>query len=371
MLEKSTGAVGCFHCQTLGADKTCPVCKRPVCDACASGRDCPVPHRRELRLGMGRRLRAVDATGVRGVVSGWTRNLTLVDLDSGGRVAPMGHFKHSGAWSGPWPVLASARKVVFAGVTITRQVYLQLSIPEQPGVTGLDLPEGRASTEKMYVDKLAASEDGSVAAVVRSDMLLDLVDLQQLRLMGTVDESREAIQSLALSREWDLLVLGLYGKLRLFSLVDRRYLGTLNPRKLDGDVVWVGLSRSRLAAVSDNGHCVVLELSRQAPAKWPTVAELQLTIPSTMAGIVGEMPRGNRRVVAGLSPDGALLAVRQGRKLVHLYRLPGQQPMVLEGHTDRVNLVQFVGGGRQLITADHDNRVFFWPRKLLDPTPSQ
>ena len=365
MLEKSSGAVGCFHCQKLGAEKTCAICKRPVCDPCAAGDTCPVPHRRELRLGLGRRLRAVSPDGTRGIVSGWTGGTALVDLHSGERLASLG-FMTFGGWSGPWPALASAERVVAAAVTLNIKPKLQVGSPEHQDMAQVELLEKQSGSEKLYALKLALSEDGARAAVLRSDMHVDLVDLDRPALEGTISEPREAIQSLALSRELDLLVFGLYGRLKVFRLSDREYIGTLAPRQLDGDVAWVGLSRGQLAAISSIGHCMVLRVSRDlAPGGWTKVSELSLEASATVADIIGEMPRGARRVVASLSDDGALLAVRQGKTRLEVHPVSGGDPMVLEGHTDRINLIQFVAGGKVLVTADQDNRVGFWPRSII------
>lgn len=365
MLEKTSGAVGCFHCQTLGAGEICAICDRPVCPQCAASDTCPVPHRRELRLGLGRRLRSVSPDGARGVVSSWNGGMTVVELQRGERLASLGFLKF-GVGFGPWPELSSAERVVAAAVTLTRSPYMLVGSPENQMVQ-LDLPRGQSSSEKLYMERLAISEDGALAAVVRSDMLVDLVDLTQPALLGTISEPSEAIQSMALSRELDLLVFGLYGRLKVFRLSDRKRLGVLAPRQLDGDVAWLGFSRARLAVMSVNGHCMVLQVNRGlAPGGWTKVTELSLESSSTVADIVGEMPRGARRVVASISDDGELLAVRQGKKRVEVHPLSGETPPVLlEGHTDRVNLVRFVAGGDRLITADCDNRVGFWPRSII------
>lgn len=365
MLEKSSGAVGCFHCQKLGAKKTCAICNRPVCDPCADGDTCPVPHRRELRLGLGRRLRAVSPDGTRGIVSGWTGGMALVDLATGDRLASMG-FMTFGGLTGPWPALVSADRVVAAAVTLNIKPYLLLGSPERQDMINVELHKRQSGSEKLSALKLAISEDGAMAAVMRSDMLVDLVDLQQPALQGTISEPSATIQSLALSRELDLLVLGLYGRLKIVRLSDRKRAGTLAPRQLDGDVAWLGLSRGHLAAISGAGPCMVLQLSRdQAPGGWTMVRELSLESSATAADIVGEMPRGSRRVVASLSDDGELLAVRQGRTRVEVHPISGGEPVVLEGHTDRINLVRFVAGGKVLVTADQDNRVWFWPRSII------
>ena len=365
MLEKSSGAVGCFHCQKLGADATCPICGRPVCEACAGGDTCPVPHRRELRLGVGRRLRAVAPGGDRGVVSGWTGGMALVDLQSGDRLASLGFLKF-GAGSGPWPELLSTGQVVAAAVTLARAPYLLVGAPESTGMVQVDLPAARSSSEKLYMDRLAVSEDGAVAAVVRSDMHVDLVDLRRFTLQGSISEPSETIQSLALSAGLDLLVLGLYGRLKVFRLSDLQRIGTLAPRALDGDVAWVGFSRTRLAAISVMGGCLVFDVPRGlAPAGWTRVARLEVDASSTVADIVGDMPRGSRRVVASLSDDGVLLAMRRGKKKVEVHPVAEGTAVALDGHTDRVNLVQFVAGGKVLVTADQDNRVGFWPRSII------
>lgn len=364
MLDKSTGAVGCFHCQTLGAGEICAICNRPVCPRCAAADTCPVPHRRELRLGLGRRLRSVSPDGACGVVSSWNGGMTVVDLHRGQRLASLGFIKFAIGY-GPWPELVSAQQVVSASVTLSRSPYMLVGAPGDRMVQ-LDLPPAQSSSEKLHMERLAISEDGARAAVARSDMLVDLVDLTRPALRGTISEPSAEIQSMALSRELDLLVLGLYGRFKIFRLSDHMPLDVLSPQKLDGDVAWLGFSRGRLAMVSVNGHCLVLQVTRgRAPDHWTTVTELSLESSSTLADIVGEMPRGARRVVASISDDGELLAVRQGKKQVEVYPLSGGAPVMLEGHTDRVNLVRFVAGGRQLITADCDNRVGFWPRSVI------
>ncbi len=368
MLEKTSGAVGCFHCQTLGADETCPICSRPVCARCAEGDTCPVPHRRQLRLGLGKRLRSVCPDGTRGVVSGWTGGTALVDLTRKERIAPLAMVRF-GAGTGPWPMMATAGRLAAAAVTMTGQAYMLVGAPEGPGMHQVKLPEvDSTNIEKLNVNRLAISEDGSLGAAVRSDLTVDLVDLAQPELLGTVKEQGEAVQSAALSAGLDLLALGLYGRLRLYRVSDRQRLGTLSPRDLDGDVAWVGFSRGRLATVAGNGRCLVYDIRRSdSPSSWPRALELDLMPSSSAADVVGEQPRGTRRVVADLSPDGSLLAVRQGKRWVKIFPVAGGEPAVLEGHTDRVCLIKFVRDGKVLVTADYDNRVFYWPRAIIEP----
>lgn len=367
MLEKTSGAVGCYHCQTLGADETCPICKRPVCEQCATGDTCPVPHRRQLRLGLGKRLRSVCPDGTRGVVSGWIGGTALVDLTRKERIAPLAYVRF-GAGSGPWPMMATTERVVAAAVTMTGPAYMLVGAPEGRGMHQVDLPVAPGMSEKLFILRLAVSEDGALAAAVRSDLTVDLVDLTRPALLGSVKEQGEAVQSVALCAGLDLMVLGLYGRLRVYRISDRQHLGTLSPRDLDGDVAWVGLGRGHLAAVAGNGRCVVYEVRRDAsPSSWPRALELALAPSSSAADVVGEQPRGTRRVVADLSPDGQLLAVRQGKRYLKVFPVSGGEPAVLEGHTDRICLIKFVRQGKLLVTADYDNRVFYWPRAIIQP----
>jgi hypothetical protein len=157
------------------------------------------------------------------------------------------------------------------------------------------------------------------------------------------------------------MALGVYGRARFYQLSGQRYLGLVHAG--GGDVASIEIASGRVALITDAGVCRVLRVDPHLePDAWSTIYEGELALASQISLAYGDAPAGRRRVRASLSGDGELLAVREQRKTLTVIDLSSGKRQSLSGHTDRINLVRFIQGGRVLVTADNDNRVVFWPR---------
>lgn len=78
---RAPGRVVCAHCKREPARDDCATCGMARCDGCSQ--PCPRPVVREIRLGMGRRLRDIDPTGRYGLVGTLLGRRKIYDLDEG------------------------------------------------------------------------------------------------------------------------------------------------------------------------------------------------------------------------------------------------------------------------------------------------
>ncbi len=349
MLDKSHGAVGCGHCKGLGATQTCEKCGLVVCAACLSAGNCSVPQPVELRLGMGARLREVDPSGRVGVVSRWPGGTRLVELASGEAIEDLSWWRRSTkvdtfTMGGHWPVLLGTDLLMWVSGAefrvprlMTKDVGAKVQLEHR--IDGWKGPR-----EACLVQVTA---DGSRGVVVRADHKLDVLDLEQMRLLGVLGERRQIIQSCAASSAMGLIAVGGFRKAAFYKLRDVERMGSRTVG--EGEVDWIGLGGSRAVMISDDGHMEVAEVDQTRPPHlWKRQREVNLA--------------SNITPLADLSPDGALLALRMWRKAVEVFNLSTGDRQTLRAHTDDVVLVRFVDEGRRLITADEDNRAMLWPR---------
>lgn len=365
MLEKARGAVACGHCHQLGADTVCPYCRAQVHTACLTSDRCPEPHPVQLRLGTGNRLRGIDESGRYGAVGGVLGSgQRLWELAGRGDVArlPMTRGRHGVEYRGGW---ALGREQVCRAAVTYREERLEATgelhrIYVDSLLLVADLaPDGMR--EVRFVERppqpigenLYLARDGAWA-VWASASQIDIVNLRGARPARNVDLAGQMIHDVDLHTEMELVVVAHFGRVVLFDLRGLRQ--GVRTIKADENVTRVSLGGGRMACVTEEGHVLVTRVQhRQAPRRWETIHQARVKVR-------GEIGPGE----ADLSHDGRLLAVRRRRKDVEVIHLDSGERQILEGHTDRVCLVRFIAGGNQLVTADNDNRVFFWPRAVED-----
>jgi len=359
MLEKTPGAVLCGHCHALGAKDFCRFCRRPVHRACLDSPDCPEPHPRELRLGLGARLRDIDEEGRIGSVGHLLGGEDLRELASRAvidevwpaaehRGLPVGYLEPRAFGPGVFVRTAATYTLEAGSDGEPIRVYQHPLLAQTRLVEGPDLrlvPRPRLNLDP---ERLLVTRNGRTAVLV-STSRFDVIDLDAVRPAVVVDLKGELIFDLAISGEMDLAVAAVFGRLRCFRLGDGQLLGAI--RLEDGDVTAVALDGGRLAAVTEELRLHVRQVGGGPPDRW--AAALHTDVQARGYIRPGQL---------SLSHDGRLLALRHRRKQVLVIDLERGERQLLRGHTDTVCLVRFIAGGRVLVTADDDNRVRFWPR---------
>lgn len=354
-LPKTPGAVGCSHCQGLGALETCESCGRPVCPFCAlTWESCPEIAAREIRLGLGARLLDMDHDGRLGLVQGWRGNKKFIDLRDlrwlEGRI-PLLKL-------GPAPTLIPGGRLLYPSFSFADDpsLWKELRVEDLAHNSSASIPTTPLEGAPRLI---ALSEEGGLALVVQPNETLEVIDLALGSVVNVFQDRGNVIHSVAASEELALLALGSYDRIALFRLSDHQP----RPRPLSsftleecGDVLWLGLGGRRLAVIGEHGLLRVFQLHQRGGRIRRQMYEARAEI--------------TRRNQASITPDGRLVAVAHGRE-VKIHQLFAQQDssdyrpdyIDLEAHTDVVNLVRFVRQGRVLITADMDNRIIFWPRR--------
>jgi WD40 repeat protein len=348
VLPKTHGAAGCAHCHQLDvAPKGCRICGRSICRDCATKpRSCPVPHPRELRLGLGGRLREVDPALRQGL---YTRvGLHLYDLEEHRpRPGMLAFFSlDTDAWlplpAGEllWVDWSSHGKCISGYAFLRREGGRSKVLARLPG----------DQQREVMPRTVRRSEHGRYAFVVRTDETVDVIDTQRKAFHGSLAVAGQVLQAIAASEDAGLVVAASFGQLFVFGLDDCQLRGRRPLR--DGDVRWLAIANGLVCACNEYGQLEVLEIHGKNPRSW-----------QPLTGFPPQIGRGLRGAnQAALSPDGALLA-RGRRKAVEVYSIELRGlTQTLRPHTDTVSFVRFSGDGSQLITADDDNRVVIWPR---------
>lgn len=348
-MDKAPGAVCCAHCGDVGAQRVCPGCKSLICVACQGDGGCTP---RQLRLGIGYRLRAVDPQGQTGLVAAAWGRPRLVSLSSGEVLATGVGL---GDWTRQdprdrWPWLVAPGCLMWPDqVTAPGKLCLaQRDVAHAEDYLRLRF-EGPGSGRVCWVE--AVSDGGRYAVLKRRDERLELLDMDHGQRTGTVSERGQVLHSVALCEALDLLAVGTFGKALFYRLSD---LSRLGGRSLgQGELDWVGLAQDRAVMISDDGLLEVTRVDpRSAPRRWERLHLIDL--------------EQELEPLADLDPGAELLALRVGRKRVAVLELStGRLSELPPLHTDSVVLVRFVDDGQRLITADDDNRVVIWPRRTL------
>jgi hypothetical protein len=362
MLEKTPGAVVCGHCHALGADALCAFCRRPVHERCLESDRCPVPHPRELRLGMGWRLRDIDEQGRVGRVTHVLGGEQVRDLATRTEIAPLWpaprHKDLPVAYLGPLAVGVDSLVRCAATYTLeetsdgTQITVYHDALLAHARVVSEAVEEVRLLERPVHdlADRLLLTRDGRTALLLSASRF-DIIDLtgRETRAVRVVDLRGEMVFDLAILGEANLAAAAVFGRLRCFDLGSGQIRGSI-PLD-DQDVTAVALGGGHVAAATAELDLHVLEVGTGPPERWRRVLRTDIEARGRIAP---------NQLAA--SHDGRLVAVRHRRKRVQVINLETGERQVLRGHTDTICHVRFISGGRTLVTADDDNRVRFWPR---------
>ncbi|HEY5925238.1 MAG TPA: hypothetical protein VIV11_26325 [Kofleriaceae bacterium] len=349
MVARGAGAVGCAHCTLIGADRSCQVCTRLVCETCAADwATCREPSGRVVRLGLSARLRDVDPLGRLGLVSHWRRPPRLFDLrrlrwiNAGTHGVIRSNRAHParltgdgrviyGVWK--WDdVVEGSQARIFDGMRV-----VDLRRETSHVVTGVDAPARNTA--------VTASED--IFYYVTDS---ERVTIATGETSYAVDPlPRRVIQAAHIDATRRLLAATSWSEVALHRIVDETlervsYLKT----EQQGDIEWVAVAGPWVAyAVRRFGTATVIEVRRLGG--------------DLVIGDVVHRHAGSKLHAASLSRDGRYLAAAfDDRLLVH--ELATDTVTFFTEHTDKINLVRFAGDDHVLISADTDNRVVLRPR---------
>lgn len=340
MVARGAGDVGCAHCTVIGADRSCQVCTRLVCERCGTDwTTCPEPTGREVRLGRTARLRDVDPSGRIGLVTRWVGGMRLFDL----------------------------RRLRWVDVELPRHHKVEeRQILERLTPTGellfvhstnlADL-ESRAYLEvwKRSLSTAAAERIETDEPVLGAGMTTDghyyFVSSTQLVVAHAPDGTvrrfeplpRRVVQACHLDLDRGVLASATWGEIFLHR-IDGDKLHALARVAVTGNVSWLTLEEPWLAACI-NGVVRV----------WHVGAHFAVGREEHQH-VVGETLR-----TASLSRDGRYLAMGVGRKVI-VHDLDQDVIVTFDDHTDDICLVRFAGMDHLLLTADEDNRVVLRPR---------
>lgn len=356
MLEKLQGGVACAHCRSVSdAAQRCPICGQSVCEACLAADNCAAPRLRTLDLGNNVSVEAVDAQGRLALisqVSGRGRACWLHDLADDRQVARLQPPQGVQDWVVSGCVGFVPGRLIWQGHDSPR------ATPEHWNHWFMvaDVSEGLLRVVKAVetgcegFPHYSFSADGRWMLGSYFNVRAYLLELEGMQITTRFDLHDQVIHSLAISSELDLIAVGLFGAVHLWTLSDQRDLGRLTIE--DGELTCLCLGAGRLIAISEDEvpHVVQID-NKRPPARWE-----QRTLDRFKAK---GKPTPDE---AHLSPDGRLLAVRLRKKEAAVIDLETGAAQRLKGHRGRVNMVRFVAGGSVLLTGDDEGGVRFWPR---------
>jgi hypothetical protein len=342
MVARGAGDVGCAHCTVIGADRSCQVCTRLVCDKCgADWTTCPEPTGREVRLGRTARLREVDPSGRLGLVTRWVGGMRLFDVRRlrwiDVELAPDDgvHEKQIVERLTPAGELYSNHYEWVSGEQAQTFVCLQKRTL---------LTNERTEVQVSY-------QKPSHNAAMTSDGHYYYVSTSQLVVIVAPDKTawtlepmpRRVVQACHVDMDIGILVSATWGEILLHRIVDGALL-SLTRREVEGNVSWVALEEPFLAACVED-HVYVWRVGENFAIGREIHREL-----------VGHGWR-----TGALSRDGRYLAMGVDRKVI-VHDLELDASVTFEDHSDDICTVRFVGMDHLLVTADEDNRVVIRPR---------
>lgn len=351
MIGRGADAIGCAHCEATVGHNECRICGRIVCDACfADWTTCAAPSGREVRLGMTARLRAVDPDGRYGLVTAFRhpwraldlRQLRWIDtevelaldhadvyLTADGRMlqTEAGAFYLGSLQTSRWDAYQPERSVLTARVMASGWISL---------VTSADTVD--------LVDLNALEPAPFLRHILLSNQYADAPAISLTPFPGRV------VQSAAAVPESDAFVVasGTWQEIAI-----HRIRGELRERtahiKTDGDVRWIAIAGSTVAAVV-------------VGARSGTLTTWRIDDRGELGHRVDRDDHGEPVIAASLSRDGRYLAAALSDRSVAVHAVVESTTQVFTEHTDAVSLIRFVGDDHLLVTADDDNRVILRPR---------
>ncbi|MBI4661825.1 MAG: PD40 domain-containing protein, partial [Verrucomicrobia bacterium] len=203
-----------------------------------------------------------------------------------------------------------------------------------------------------WVSEIAFSPDGTMVATASGDQTIKLWDTVNWHEIATLKGHRDEVQTVAFSPDGSLLASGSKdGELKIWSLTAKRQDTSVlrlpkNGFNFQGSP-WAPEEAfftfgSMLSP--DGGYVVRLHIDEKELSVWSLAepkqrAELQTT--------------DFRRISAGISPQGRLLAVSAGDCSIKLFRTDNMQLLTnLVGHTALVSRLVFSHGGGRLASDD-------------------
>lgn len=324
----------------MGADRSCQVCTRLVCEKCgADWTTCPEPTGREIRLGRTARLRDVDPTGRIGLVTRWVGDMKLVDMRRLRWVSaepPRHHKVHDSQ--------------ILERLTPTGELYCNQYAPPGDDPIVFEALQRRALATSGQTTVNTNGLEPDHGAGMTTDGHYYFVSTTQLVVVVAPDTSvrafeplpKRVVQACHVDVEVGILASATWGEITLHRIAGEA-IGFLSRVQLTGNARWVVFEEPYLAACIDR----VVRVWRVGEnfAIGRQVYEAEVT----------DSPTGT------FSRDGRYLAFADGAKVI-LHDLEQEVSIAFEDHSDTICLVRFAGMDQLLITADEDNRVVLRPR---------
>jgi hypothetical protein len=308
-----------------------------------------------VRLGLSARLRDVDPSGRLGLVSHWREPLRLFDIRRlrwiHGLRLPRGAY----VWNRRYPPrLTSDGRAIYPAWT-AGSGYERNDSRLFKGMHVEDL-----RTRRAFVVPTESPEHGSAVTAAR-DLFYYVTGTQCVSVIAgrgtyTVEPlPRKVIQAVHLDGERALLASASWSEVALHRVVGGK-LEQLSRRKTDtsGDVQWIATAGEWLivivrtsGGVTAPTHDMRIELYRLR-ADWSIDSLVH-------ARAVSDVHH------AAVSRDGRYLALATDDRL-EVQELAIDRSVTFQEHSDRINLVRFVGDDHLLVSADTDNRIVMRPR---------
>jgi hypothetical protein len=353
MVARGAGAVGCAHCKLIGADRSCQVCTRLVCERCAANwATCEAPSGRILRLGSSARLRDVDPMGRLGFVTHWRKAPRLFDLRRMRWVHGVDITRRAYLWNRKYPPrLTGDGRIIYGAWTIYAGDDDMFE-----GMHVEDLQRKRAHVIRCEspVHGTAVSPTGDSFYYVTTTQRVALIVPGATTEIVLDPLPRRVIQAVHLDAERNLLASASWNELVLHRIDDAK-LTLLSQRKTDavGDVPWLAIGGPWLATAVVGTHFETGFTGRMR-------IEVHRLDRDTSIGDVVYTKSCWGPGAAALSRDGRYLAFANTEGLVVRDLANGTSDLFTD-QISELRLVRFAGNDHMLITANYD-RVIMRPR---------
>lgn len=376
MVLRAAGEVGCAHCKTIGADRSCQVCTRLVCEKCAADwATCDEPSGRVVRLGTSARVRDIDPLAHIALVSHWRKPLRLFDLRALTWLPQTLSRLIYLTSRAVQPRLSSDRTIVHLHLfrpdenTLLSDIRWQSFGATKSSEKRSPMPSHASGmsatgdhfwyvtdTQHVVVQHRVHPDERAAPDALGTIMMADEKPTYEPKVLTRSFEPlpRKVVQTAFVDAERSLLASGTWGELALHKLVDNRAdLIAKRATSVDGNAVWIALGGPWLVAASQrSAGGVRFQLYPLAPTR-DGLFEL--------GAIVREITPPSPFKTAALSRDGRHLAIATDAGLT-VHDLDARTEQTFTEHTDDINCVRFASDDHVLVSADCDNRVILRPR---------
>ncbi|CAN5772550.1 hypothetical protein BH11MYX3_BH11MYX3_01290 [soil metagenome] len=344
MVARGPGAVGCAHCTKLGAEIACGVCKHLVCEACGNDwSTCAEPWGRVFRIGTTGRLVEVDPSGQFGLVSRWIGAMRLIELRTLRWLSRVELPSFGLGWGELRPLLTSTCQL------ITPQYSAAVGHDEYRVFEGIQLRSLLGESSWTVREAPAPVRSSGVTAhgdhywYVNNTETVTVISPDAPYTARTYEPlPRKVVQQVFVDGARSLLGSATWGEINLHRM-DGDRLVLLGHVTTSGNASWLAIGGTYLAAGVPSGVKV-----------WRLAQDLSI------GGLVLSIDRNVQK--AALSRDGRYLAVGVEGDRIMVHDIDTGTVDTFDEHTDRINLIRFVGDEQLLVTADRDNRVIVRPR---------